>query len=255
MTRQAEPVSEYDLHAYLDDQLELARRIEVEDYLARHPSAASQMMADMRARDALWAQFLPGPMTRPPIGTVEAARRLQRALVLGRVLEGLRRTAAIAALVAVGWVAHAEFGGINGRRNVVPPAFVEDAVMSHRTALVRAAMRSQPEAPGYDRDEIQATTRIVMPPLPGEWRIVDVQVFPSKVGPSVEMEIKAERLGTMSLFAVHLPTFAVIKPTLADHGTDATVFWQVGELAYALTGAVAGKDLERAATELAASLY
>jgi anti-sigma factor RsiW len=255
MTRPADPITEYDLSAYVDEQLDVQRRIEVEDYLARHPEAASQVMADMRGRDALRAEFLPGSGSRPSPRTVGAALRLQRGLVLGRFFEGVRRTAAVAALVAVGWVGHAEFGGADDRRGAGPPSFVEDALMSHRTAVVRASMHSQREAPDYDRDEIRAITQIVMPPLPRDWRVVDVQVFPSKQGPSVEMAIAAERLGTMSLFAVRSPTFAVIKPTLAQRGTEATVFWQVGELAYALTGGAAGQDLERAAVELAASLY
>jgi anti-sigma factor RsiW len=254
MTRPADPITEYDLNAYVDAQLDEQRRIEVEDYLAARPEAASRVMADLRARDALRAQIPAGHASRPSLRTVDAARRLQRGLVLSRFFEGIRRTAAIVALVALGWVAHAEFGG-NVRAGATAPSFVDDAVMSHRTALVRASMHSQREAPDYDREEIRAITQIVMPPLPRDWHVVDVQVFPSKQGPSVEMAIKQERLGTMSLFAVRSPSFAVIKPTLVHRGTEATVFWQVGELAYALTGTAAGQDLERAAVDLAASLY
>ncbi|MCE7077887.1 anti-sigma factor, partial [Bordetella bronchiseptica] len=48
-----EPVTEIDLNAYVDGQLDPARRIEVEDFLSRHPEEAMRVMADLRQRDAL----------------------------------------------------------------------------------------------------------------------------------------------------------------------------------------------------------
>ena len=36
----SDPITEADLLAYVDDQLDVPRRIEVEDYLAHHPAAA-----------------------------------------------------------------------------------------------------------------------------------------------------------------------------------------------------------------------
>ena len=49
----ADSITEADLHAFVDGQLEATRRIEVEDYLARHPDAAARIMADMRVQDML----------------------------------------------------------------------------------------------------------------------------------------------------------------------------------------------------------
>ncbi|MGK0631806.1 anti-sigma factor family protein, partial [Bordetella bronchiseptica] len=49
-------MTEIDLNAYVDGQLDPARRIEVEDFLSRHPEEAMRVMADLRQRDALrWA--------------------------------------------------------------------------------------------------------------------------------------------------------------------------------------------------------
>ena len=44
-----DPITETDLHAFIDGQLDVARRIEVEDYLAKHPDAAARVMADLSA--------------------------------------------------------------------------------------------------------------------------------------------------------------------------------------------------------------
>jgi anti-sigma factor RsiW len=259
MTPPLDPISETDLSAYVDDQLDMRRRIEVEDHLAHHPNVAAQVMADLRSRDELRLAF-PNPPTRAQVVTVDAARRLERGLARSRVIAGLRRVAAVAVLIAAGWFAHAELGALSIGASVAsppPPAFVADAVMSHRTALTRAAMHSQPKGARYDAEEIRAATAIVLPELPRDWRILDVEIFPSQYGPSVEMAIETgAELGTLSLFAVRPGGFGVVAPTLASDGGEAVAYWQMGETAYALTGkAVAGDDLGRAALKLSETLY
>ena len=47
----SDPITEADLLAYIDDQLDPARRIEVEEYLARDPDAAARVMADLSDRE------------------------------------------------------------------------------------------------------------------------------------------------------------------------------------------------------------
>ena len=44
-----DPITETDIHAFIDGQLDVARRIEVEDYLAGHPEIAAHVMADRPA--------------------------------------------------------------------------------------------------------------------------------------------------------------------------------------------------------------
>ena len=44
-----DPITEDDLHAYVDDQLDATRRIEVEEHLAHNPEAAARVMADLSA--------------------------------------------------------------------------------------------------------------------------------------------------------------------------------------------------------------
>src|SRR3954454_22548094 len=137
-----DPITETDIHAFVDGQLDVARRIEVEDYLAGHPEIAAHVMADMRARDALALAFSSGPASRPPERVMDAAHRLERGLVWRRIGRRLQRAAAVAFLVGAGWLAHAQ-GGLfeitDSEASPKPPAFVEDARHSHETALIRAA--------------------------------------------------------------------------------------------------------------------
>ena len=250
-------ITETDLHAFIDGQLEVARRIEVEDYLAGQPEIAVRVMADMRARDALALAFSSGPATRPPERVMEAARQLERGLVWRRVGLRLQRAAAVAFLVGAGWLAHAQVGLFeisDSEAAPKPPAFVEDARHAHETALIRARMVSQHERPDYNPAEILAETGIAVPALATDWRVVDAQVFPSRFGHSVELVLDADALGRVSLFAARSPTFGVIAPTLARSAAGTTGYWQSGELVYALTGSAPEAAIQRAAAQLNKSL-
>jgi anti-sigma factor RsiW len=251
----SDPITEVDLLAYVDDQLDAARRIEVEDYLAGHPEAAMQVMADLKHRDSLRLAFA-SDLPRPPFAMLEAAGRLEHALGWRELGLKLRRIAAVVALVGFGWFAHAQ-GGLGISDSVAspkPPAFVEDALHSHDTALLRARMASQPEAAAYDPVEIRAETGIEVPVLPDGWQVLDAQIFPSREGHSVEIAIRAGDFGRLSLFAVQSPAFNVIAPTLARFDKAKAVYWQTGPLAYAVIGVGSDRAIEQAAIRLAHKL-
>jgi anti-sigma factor RsiW len=57
-------------------------------------------------------------------------------------------------------------------------------------------------------------------------------------------------LGRVSLFAAHVSAFNVIAPTLARFDDTRAVYWQTGQLAYALTGTGNDKAIEQAAIRL-----
>jgi len=257
MTPPLDPITDADIQAYIDEQLDVARRIEVEAHLSHNPAVAARVMSDLRARDELRLALADRP-SFARIATGDAARRLERALVRSRLMGRFARIAALIAVGALGWTAHAQFGTSpigNVIASTPPPAFVQEAVMAHRTTVVRAAMQSQPEVADFDPDEIRAATAIVLPVLPEGWRVLDVQVFPSKFGPSVEMSIRADAEKTLSLFAVRPGDFDVRKPVAAMDGEIAAAYWQIGEVAYALVAEAGSHDLDRAAERLARSLY
>jgi anti-sigma factor RsiW len=253
----ADPITETDLIAFVDDELDVARRIEVEEYLARSPESAARVMADLRARDSLRLAFGGRIARHPSMGMMEAVRRLERGLVWRRIGLRLRRAAAVALLVGTGWLAHAQVGLIDvadSEASPAPPAFVEDARHSHQTALVRARMVSQPGSAAYDAAEILAQTGIALPALPRHWRVLDAQIFPSRLGHSVALELEAEALGRVSVFAARSPSFDVTGPSLSRSPQGTTVYWQSGELVYALTGSAPETAMEQAAVRLHASL-
>lgn len=190
-----DPITETDLNAFVDDQLDIQRRIEVEEHLAGRPEIAARVMADLRIRDAVGLAFGGVPRRRPSKPVMDAVRRLELGLVGRRIGLRLQRAAVVVLLVGAGWFAHAHAGLFevaNSEAAPQPPAFVEDARHSHMTALTRARMVSQPEVRNYDPAEIMAETGISLPALPKNWQVVDVQVFPSRLGHSVEIVMEAE---------------------------------------------------------------
>ncbi|WP_336488618.1 anti-sigma factor [Methylobacterium nigriterrae] len=248
-----DPITDSDLVAYVDGQLEVMRRLDVEAHLARHPDVAARIMAELHDRDALREAFArhPGP---GPERNRTAARRLDRSLRWRQVASRLRRAAAIAILVGAGWLAHAEvglFGVPDTFASPVDPTLVEDAQQARQTAQLRARMTSQGTAPGYDRAEIEAATGIRLPDLPTGWTVRDVQVFPAHRGAGVEMAIQAGNLGEVALFATHRRTVGR-ENEITRSSDGATAYWSAGESSYALSGASDEAELRRAVAQLAA---
>jgi len=74
MNGRIEPITDVDLHAYVDDELPLVRRIEVEACICHHPEKAAHVMADLRIRDELRLALANAPRSRRRAASVVAGR-------------------------------------------------------------------------------------------------------------------------------------------------------------------------------------
>lgn len=253
-----DPILASDLDAYVDDQLDVSRRIEVEAYLSEHPGSAAQVMADLRIRGELRLALAHGEAAGRH-ETREAVRRLSQGLSTGRYVAAFRRMAAIAALVTAGWFANSYLGAFTATEvvaSVPPPPFVEEALRAHSTTLLRESMPSQHEVVNYDPADIRSATAIVLPDLPQNWKVVDVQVFPSAFGPSVELVVTPDKSERLSLFAVRPGSFNVQHVLKAEAEGLSAAYWQIGDVAYALVSEKEGvKDLTETARRLSRTLY
>lgn len=253
-----DPILESDLNAYVDDQLAVGRRIEVEAYLSERPAVAAEIMKDLRVRDEL-RLALADHGAAGSQATRDAARLLERSLSRRRVFSVFRRAAAITLFVAAGWVAHAALGPFGATEVVAstpPPAFVEEAVRAHKTTLIREAMPSLPETAVFDPAEIRSATAIVLPELPKGWNVIDTQVFPSAYGPSVELVLEPLKGERLSLFAVRPGSFSVQHVLLFHADNARAAYWQIGDVAYALVSeSRKADDLTDTARDLSRTLY
>ena len=221
-------VSALELDAYVDDQLELSRRFVVETHLSRNPDQAAQVMADLSSRSAL-RLMAPRPGAIPD-AMADTAVRLKA--MPPRPTRPLWRRS----LPAVGGMAAAAGLALVFLRPSGPPDYVDYAVNSHRIAMMRAAMVSQVETPRYDAREIASNTRIAMPHLPDDWRVTDVQLFPTERGPALVVAVKTEAGQNFSLFAVRDRSRAPERPDAVREGAESVAYWRRGDMSYALTG-------------------
>ena len=249
-----DPITEADLLAYVDDQLD-----------PRDASRSRIIWPTIQQRlRGSWPisriAMLSGCSLRPPAAPagamLGAAGRLERALVWRDLGMSSAGSPPSCPSIGFGWFAHAQIGlGItDSEASPKPPAFVEDALHSHETALLRARMVSQPEAADYDPAEILAETGIQLPSLPDEWRVLDAQVFPSRRWPQRRDRHRCRRSRPGVALRRTGPGFDVIAPTLARFDEARAVYWQTGQLAYALTGTGSDKAIERAAIRLSRKL-
>jgi anti-sigma factor RsiW len=253
-TAMIDPITDSDLTAFVDGQLDVMRRLDVEAHLARHPEAAAKVMADLHDRDALREAFTPHPGPGPERNRA-AARRLDRSIAWRRVGDRLRRAAVIALLVGAGWLAHSDPGSLgvpDTFASPVDPALISDARNAREAAQIRARLASQQTVPSsYDRAGIAAATGIALPDLPGDWTVRDVQIVPARHGAGVEVVIDAGALGEVSLFATRRSEAALDAGLVTSPGDGETAYWNVDRSAFALSGSHDHAGLQDAARRLA----
>jgi hypothetical protein len=110
-------------------------------------------------------------------------------------------------------------------------------------------MISQAETPTLDAAEIRRALRLRLPHLPGDWRIVDVQVYPTDDGPSVNLVVVTPQGRRLDLFAIRARA-GVSAPEVAIRGKEIVAFWTRDNSAYVLGGDGSRQQLLSAATEL-----
>jgi anti-sigma factor RsiW len=215
--------SDLEIDAYIDGQLDTEGCFAVEDYLRRHPDMAARVMGDLGTRSALRLMArdrrpLPPGLTDMMTGHfVDKPPRWRRWVPLG----GLS-AAGLAALMLV---------AVQGR-----PDYVDDALTSHRIAVMRAGLESQIEMPRFDAKEIRAATNIAVPAVPAGWAITDVQLFPTERGPALLMAVTTTAGERLSIFAQNQKTDAPERPDAVRAGLQSVAYWRRGEMSYALVG-------------------
>lgn len=256
MPRVRSRLSEAELHAYIDDQLDPQSRIEVEDFLSENPDIAARVMADLSMRDAL---RLAVPMPQEPHRreTIILADRLSWTLSWRRLTQTITRMAAAVAIFALGWGSSLGWEQYQAQRQATAadpalPSFVVDALRSHSTSLTRAVSTTAK----VDAAELARELAITMPRLPEGWRILNAHLSTSESGvPGVEVVLDAPEIGQLSLLARHTDDVRIILPTFASDDGQNIAYWQLVSNKYALTGDLPNKPLQIAALRLFQTLY
>jgi anti-sigma factor RsiW len=75
-----------------------------------------------------------------------------------------------------------------------------------------------------------------MPQLPGDWRVTDVQLFPTDKAPALLMAVRTDEGRRMTIFAVREKSSAPERPDAVREGAQSVAYWRRGDMSYALTG-------------------
>src|SRR5258708_5590526 len=140
------PVTEDELHAYIDNELPAERRGDVEAWLSAHPDEAARVQSWRTMAEALHARYDSVlDETVPKRLEIERLVRKPRQWVYGAIAATL---VAFVAGGSVGWVAHGVAATPSTFQN-----FTVDALDAHRLYVVE--VRHPVEVPGSERAHLQ----------------------------------------------------------------------------------------------------
>jgi anti-sigma factor RsiW len=248
MTDRSIPVTEDELHAYVDNELPAERRGDVEAWITTHPDDAARvqswraMAAELHARyDAVAQEPVPKRLE------LERLERGPRRWLYGSIAATL---IAFAAGGGIGWLAHGAAAAPSAFRS-----FTVDAVDAHRLYVVE--VRHPVEVPGDERAHLQAwlTRRCgwdVRAPLLEETglKLVGGRLLPGPSGPASFLMYESASGERFTIYTAKASVEATqMRYTRMDN--DGALFWADHGVGYVVTGS---SDRERL-TQVARLVY
>ncbi len=245
MTQPKIPVTEDELHAYVDNELPTERRSDVEAWLSVHPDDAARVQSWRAMADALHSRY-------DSVAEEAVPKRLEIERLERRPRRGLYGAAA-AVLVAfiagggVGWMAR-------GAAAAPSPfqSFTLDAMDAHRLYVVE--VRHPVEVPGSERAHLQTwlTKRcgwdVRAPELAG-LKLVGGRLLPGPTGPASFLMYESATGERFTIYSAKAQA-ETTQMRYAAQGNESALFWADRGVGYV----VSGSDRSRL-TQIAQAVY
>jgi anti-sigma factor RsiW len=248
MTDRNIPVTEDELHAYVDNELPVERRSDLEAWLATHPEDAERVQSWRAMADALHARY--DSVVNEPV-----PRRLQ----LERLVQQPRRwlygaiAASLLAFIAgggTGWIAHGATASPSSFQ-----MFTDDALDAHRLYVVE--VRHPVEVPGSERTHLQQwlTKRCgwdVRAPELGATglKLVGGRLLPGPTGPASFLMYESASGERFTVYTARAKS-ETTQMRYAKQDNDGALFWADNGVGYVVSG---GSDRDRL-TQVARLVY
>jgi anti-sigma factor RsiW len=243
------PVTEDELHAYVDNELPAERRGDVEAWLATHPDDAARVQSWRTMAEALHARYDSViDEAVPKRLEIERLVRQPRKWVYGAI------AATLAAFIAgggVGWLARGAAASPSALQN-----FTVHALEAHRLYVVE--VRHPVEVPGSERAHLQQwlTKRcgwLVRAPelAPAGLKLVGGRLLPGSGGPASFMMYESTSGERFTIYTVKSDAKAT-QMRYAAQGRESSLFWADDGVAYAVVST--GIDRGRL-TQIAQAVY
>lgn len=254
------PITEADLHAYIDGGLPESRLAEIEAYLAAHPEEAERLQAYREQKAALRALFDPVLDEPLPAAWRELAElppadagAPHRSFLTRWSLQRIAASFAIAVLGgAAGWLGHGQYQAGERLAQVVPLA--RQAAVAH--VVYSPDLRRPVEVTAEQEDQLVKwlSKRLgtpVSPPKLGAigYELVGGRLLPGNSGPVAQFMYQE---GSGQRLTLYVSTEnAVSRDTgfrFAREGEINVFYWVDGKFGYALSGSIAKGELAKVAT-------
>jgi anti-sigma factor RsiW len=243
------PVSEAELHAYVDGQLGDDRRAQIEAYLVAHPAEAARVQVYREQNQALHTLF--DPILREPVPEdIRPSPGRRTALRFGSYV---RQYAAmlVAALIGgvVGWSVHGPADSVL----LAAPSLARQAAVAH---VVYAPDVRHPVEVAADQEAhlVQWLSRRVgaplRPPQLGDigYELVGGRLLPSDTGPAAQFMFQDDSGRRLTLYVRLVASGAgEMAFRFAQEQNVGVFYWVESSLAYALSGELSKPELLRVA--------
>jgi anti-sigma factor RsiW len=247
MTDPGIPVTEDELHAYVDNELPVERRGDVEAWLATHPDSAERVRAWRDMAEALHARYdRIADEAVPKRLEIERLTSRPRKWIYGAV------AATLAAFVcggAVGWLAHGATAGPSAIQ-----ILTSDALDAHRLYVVE--VRHPVEVPGDERAHLQTWLSkrcgwsVRAPQLDASGlKLVGGRLLPGPTGPASFFMYESASGERFTLYASRSRTgTAQMRYTAAEN--SGAMYWSDEDVGYVLTGPIDKEKLNQVARQV-----
>jgi anti-sigma factor RsiW len=239
MTDRTIPVTEDELHAYVDNELPAERRSDVEEWLAGHPDDAERVQSWRAMAEALHARY--DAVADEPVPKrleIERLVRQPRKWIYGAVAATLL---AFIAGSGVGWLAHGAAAAPS-----IFQSFTLDALDAHRLYVVE--VRHPVEVPGSERAHLQQwlTKRcgwdVKAPELDATGlKLVGGRLLPGPDGPASFLMYESASGERFTVYTARADA-ETTQMRYATHDKDGALFWADRGVGYVVSGS---SDRER----------
>ena len=248
MTEPNIPVTEDELHAYVDNELPAERRGDVEAWLAAHPDEAARVQSWRAMAEALHARYDSiADEAVPKRLEIERLEQQPRRWVYGAI------AATLAAFVVgggTGWIARGATAAPSTFQN-----FTVDALDAHRLYVVE--VRHPVEVPGSERAHLQQwlTKRcgwdVRAPELAAAGlKLVGGRLLPGPTGPASFLMYESASGERFTIYTAKSEAEAT-QMRYSAQGSDSALFWADRGVGYVVSG---GTDRGRL-TQIAQAVY
>jgi anti-sigma factor RsiW len=260
------PISENDLHAYVDALLPPLRRAEVEAWLAEHPDEMAHVSAWRDQNAALRELFrpvldedLPDRLRRLAEAAPQPVEREKKSILSRWALQRIAAGLLVATLGALGgWFGHGQYASSERLVRLVPLA--HQAAVAH---VVYSPDLRRPVEVGAEQEEqlvkwlSKRLSTPVKPPKLGDlgYELVGGRLLPGNSGPVAQFMYQDALGRRMTLYLTpentepHAAGFR-----FAREGEINVFYWVDGSFGYALSAAIDKGELARVATAVYAQL-